>query len=428
MKRALVLSGGGARGAYQVGVWRALRELEIDIHIVTGTSVGCLNAMLIVQQEYQLAKEMWESLTYQKVISGATDQRQDAVRAILRSGGADAFALKQTLESVYDPEKFYASPIDFGLVTVEYPSFRPVILTKDEIEPERLCDYLMASAACFPAFQAWEVEGKRYVDGGYYDNMPLQLAERLGAEEIIAVDLQNFGRVLPSKNPKIPVTLIRHPHCGELGSILEFETQRAKQNLRIGYLDAMKAFEQLEGERFSFYRGERKRLLEPLAASYSALFRELFLKKSQADTTYYYMLVRLSQVLGATRNGRKLNLPKILELSMEAAAGAYRLDPYTIYTAQSMETALSEASSGAGTLDCEIGKLLSGSTMSLKEKLAFVQKLDRAKLLNFLVLCFSEYFKGNFSYRRLIRLLLLFPRLSLGALYLLCRKDGTFLG
>ena len=53
MKRALVLSGGGARGAYQVGVWRALRELEIDIHIVTGTSVGCV--LLTENTERRLA-------------------------------------------------------------------------------------------------------------------------------------------------------------------------------------------------------------------------------------------------------------------------------------------------------------------------------------------------------------------------------------
>ena len=428
MKRALVLSGGGARGAYQVGVWRALRELEIKIDIVTGTSVGCLNAMLVVQQDYSLAKEMWERLTYQEVISGATDQRQDAIRAILKGGGADVFALKQTLESVYSPEKFYASPIDFGLVTVEYPSFRPVTLTKSEIEPERLCDYLMASAACFPAFKSWEIEGRRYVDGGYYDNMPLRLAEELGAEEIIAVDLQNFGRVLPLKNPEIPVTLIRHPHCGELGSILEFEPQRARQNLRIGYLDAMKAFGRLEGERFSFYRGERKRLMQPQAGAYERLFCELFLSRSQADTTYYYMLVRLNQVLGVARSDGRLVLSKALGLSMEAAAGSYRLDPYTVYTAQSMEAALSEASSGAGTLSQAVGRLLTGSTMSLKEKLAFVQKLDRAKILNFLTFCIGEYLKGNFSYRRLSRLMLLFPRLSLGALYLLCRKGGMFLG
>lgn len=40
LKRAVVLAGGGSRGAYQIGVWQALRELGIEYHIVTGTSVG----------------------------------------------------------------------------------------------------------------------------------------------------------------------------------------------------------------------------------------------------------------------------------------------------------------------------------------------------------------------------------------------------
>lgn len=49
MKRAIVLSGGGARGAYQIGVWKALRELNIKYDIITGTSVGALNGALMIQ-------------------------------------------------------------------------------------------------------------------------------------------------------------------------------------------------------------------------------------------------------------------------------------------------------------------------------------------------------------------------------------------
>lgn len=424
MKRAFVLSGGGARGAYQVGVWRALRELQIDIDIVTGTSVGCLNAMLVVQQDYELAKQMWENLTYPAVITGTTESRQDAIRAILRRGGADVFALKQTLESVYDPERFYSSPIDFGLVTVEYPSFRPVILTKKQIAPDQLCDYLMASAACFPAFQSWKIEGRRYVDGGYYDNMPLRLAEELGAEEIIAVDLQNFGKVQPLKNSEIPLTLIRHPHCGELGSILEFESKRAKQNLQIGYLDAMKAFHKLEGNRFLFYLGERRKLLEPIKTIYSRLFEDLVLAsgKGKMDTSYYYMLIRMNQVLAPGRKGGKLDLLFAVGLSMEAVAGALRLDPYTVYTANSMKEALMHAVSSAGTLDQKTGRMLAGGSIRFEKKLEGLPSLDRARVLNFLVDCMRRFYSGNFSRRKLTRLMLLFPRLSLGALYLLCQK------
>ncbi len=52
MKRAIVLSGGGAKGAYQMGVWKAIKKLGISYDIVTGTSVGALNAALMVQKDF----------------------------------------------------------------------------------------------------------------------------------------------------------------------------------------------------------------------------------------------------------------------------------------------------------------------------------------------------------------------------------------
>ena len=50
--RAVVLSGGGSKGAYEMGVWKALRKLHISYDIVTGTSVGALNAAFMVQKDY----------------------------------------------------------------------------------------------------------------------------------------------------------------------------------------------------------------------------------------------------------------------------------------------------------------------------------------------------------------------------------------
>ena len=51
-KTAVVLAGGGSRGAYQIGVWKALRELGIEYQLVTGTSVGALNGVLMVQGDF----------------------------------------------------------------------------------------------------------------------------------------------------------------------------------------------------------------------------------------------------------------------------------------------------------------------------------------------------------------------------------------
>ena len=68
MKRALVLSGGGGRGAYQIGVWKDLSELN-DFDIVAGTSVGSLNGALIVQDSYKLAESLWQNIDYDFVFN-----------------------------------------------------------------------------------------------------------------------------------------------------------------------------------------------------------------------------------------------------------------------------------------------------------------------------------------------------------------------
>ena len=52
-KLAIVLSGGGARGAYEMGVWKALKRMHVKYDIVTGTSIGSINGLLMVQKTYK---------------------------------------------------------------------------------------------------------------------------------------------------------------------------------------------------------------------------------------------------------------------------------------------------------------------------------------------------------------------------------------
>ena len=56
----LVLSGGGFKGAYQIGVWKALKELGVErFSAIAGTSVGALNAVLIANDDLESAEEVW---------------------------------------------------------------------------------------------------------------------------------------------------------------------------------------------------------------------------------------------------------------------------------------------------------------------------------------------------------------------------------
>ena len=193
--RALVLAGGGARGSYQVGVWRALTELGWRPGIITGTSVGSLNGAMFALDLYETARDMWLTIRSQDVME-LPEQNADLselhafLRDVVRQGGMDVSPLEEIVERVLDEDALRASPIRLGLVTVEQRGLKARELALDDIPHGKVKDYLLASAACFPALRAHIIDGVSYLDGGYRDNMPTALAQKMGADELVCVDLE----------------------------------------------------------------------------------------------------------------------------------------------------------------------------------------------------------------------------------------------
>ena len=66
LEYGLVLAGGGAKGIYQIGAWRALREMEIPINCVVGTSVGAMNGAMVACGQYEGAVALWENMSIEK--------------------------------------------------------------------------------------------------------------------------------------------------------------------------------------------------------------------------------------------------------------------------------------------------------------------------------------------------------------------------
>ena len=64
----IVLAGGGAKGGYEIGVWKALKELEIPMKAIAGTSVGALNGAIMVQGDYDAACDLWSNMQIQDVL------------------------------------------------------------------------------------------------------------------------------------------------------------------------------------------------------------------------------------------------------------------------------------------------------------------------------------------------------------------------
>ncbi len=250
-KYALVLSGGGARGGYEIGVWQALRELGIPIHIVTGSSVGALNGCLVAQDKFDEAVALWERIETHHVF----DVNEDGSGFGLNTGTT---GLAEIIKEYADEDAIRHSPIDYGLVMVELPDMRPHYLYADQIDEGMLHNCILASASFFPALEAVEIDGKKYIDGGYADVMPVQMAVERGADHVIAVFLDGLGfirkkRLKDAEKQTKSMKIIRS-HW-DLGDVLSFDTDNTKRIMRLGYLDALKAFEMIDGFKFSFQKG-----------------------------------------------------------------------------------------------------------------------------------------------------------------------------
>ena len=257
--RAVVLSGGGSKGSYEIGVWKALRKMHIKYDIVTGTSIGALNGALMTQNTYFKALYIWNKLSLQYLFEQEpkNDTKIDILKLygdnFIKNGGMDIKKIETIIEKCVNKKKFYNSKINYGLVTYNFSTKNPLVISKKDIEEDKLIDYLMASATCYPAFQMKNINGEKYIDGGFYDNLPVNLAIELGATEAIIVDLRAPGlKRIPKESLK--ATYIKPKN--KISFFLDFNKEQAKTNMNFGYNDTMKAFKKLDGDYFTFRKNE----------------------------------------------------------------------------------------------------------------------------------------------------------------------------
>ena len=140
-------------------------------------------------------------------------------------GGMDVVLVEKLISKCIDSDSFYSSNIDYGLVTVNLSGKKAVQLRKSKIPKDKLVDYLMASASCYPAFQKKDIDGKKFIDGGMFDNLPINLAIEMGADEVIAVDLKAPG-VKQRVKKKVPTITIKPNN--KLTNFLNFNKEGSK--------------------------------------------------------------------------------------------------------------------------------------------------------------------------------------------------------
>ena len=392
-KRALVLGGGGARGAYEIGVWQALREIGWQFDIVTGTSVGAINGAIFATGDFEVAEEVWQTLDTGMVFSVDVDETLDLkaktslifrslARDMIKSGGGDGKRLRALLERYIDEQKVRSSPVEYGLATVDMKSLKLTELTKDEIPEGKLIDYIMASASIFPAIKPQKIDSTTYLDGGILEQMPMDLAIKCGAQDIIAVEICGEGMLHKKPPEDVGVRLVKSRW--DLGSIIVFDKNVVKRNIRLGYLDGLKLFATYDGLYYSFVKGSLNELFKLRRGKYNVLcdicavspstLYEGFMEKNA-----YTSLRKTVKARGYS----SMKYDTVMLCAAELCGQIFGLDPTLIYTSESFVERLEEKVIG---YSVEIRKILkkhreNPTPETIKQSLSILSKEIRTVVI-----------------------------------------------
>lgn len=256
----LVLSGGGGKGSYQIGVLKALREYgwEERISAISGTSVGALNTGLFLQRDLELAEEIWLSISPSQILLLQADHliHQLILSGIIRStpplvlywarrlAQHGVFSREGMLDILYNQLDLslisearipaYATCFDLFSSGAEYFSLnrRP---------PEEIASILLASSAIPLLFGTVEIDGREYVDGGLRDNVPIQPLYRIGCDVIIVLYLDRSQEIPRDLYPNCTLLPIvpQKDQGGILSGTLDFNPEAVKRRIAQGYEDTI---------------------------------------------------------------------------------------------------------------------------------------------------------------------------------------------
>lgn len=346
-KKALVFGGGGARGAFEVGVWKALNEMGYQPDIVVGTSVGALNGALYLKGDVDAAERLWKELEttdildYEKEMSFDTFQTYqkstlqfffDAVR----EGGISTEPLYRLVSDYLEEEdSLRKRGIEFGLTVTNDQAGEVEAFYLEDIPEGMLSEYLVASASLYPALEKTIIEDVPYIDGGYKNNIPVNLALDKGADELIVVDILGIDYFRSFSIPEgVEAVLIESNW--PLGDLLYFHEKRTEFNILLGYLQTMKAFDYYRGHWYTFvengmeeetncfYRFLKKLMKGDIFPQLNSLF--------SSEENQLHWLKTLKKEWNKRIRGRELPIA-LLELT----AKTLLLTPAQVYVVQEMK-------------------------------------------------------------------------------------------
>ncbi len=263
MKLGLCLSGGGARGAYQIGACTALKEAGIleHVEVISGTSIGAANAALIATNPIEKAKEIWfnipdlsESKT-ESILKRIIKERSK----LAKNGIYELNELKNTLKDNVDfnilkQKRVFvtlsaAGEASQGVSAIIKASFRHYIKHDTHVvyiplwkqKKDIVYDQIIASCSIPVIFPPTYIDGKQYFDGGIYDNVPVRPLVEAGCDTIIVLHLDKLPYFYKMRYKDVVFHSIMSRHL--LGRHLKFTSELSEIRFNYGYEDMKKYLE-----------------------------------------------------------------------------------------------------------------------------------------------------------------------------------------
>ena len=257
---ALTLAGGGGKGAYEIGVWQALREigLEKNLIAVSGSSSGALNAALISLNEFDKAKTIWSSIMPKQFLDINYDTiigpLNTLVKRTLTAGLCSRDGLIDIIDKYLNLEQLagaripaYVSISRYSSDCIDCLSEKPQVeyISLSEVSPDDARQFLLASSAMPYIYPPEIIHGNVYRDGGLADNVPIYPMTSVGADNLIVVKLEPDDKVDTSLYSKFKevVEIIPSREIGDLfDGTLEFTSCNVMFRMLLGYYDTLRTF------------------------------------------------------------------------------------------------------------------------------------------------------------------------------------------
>lgn len=284
MKIGLVLAGGGGKGAYELGVWKALDELKLTkyITVFSGTSIGAFNSVLFAMNDMKKADELWEEVTMDKLVP--ISKSELIKRGIgLYIGGKNLQLAKKFLNyklehgaiandgAIEVVEKY----LDFNKIKennkicyaacTKLSDFSAKYFKINDFDEETGKKIVLASASLPLIYDCTEVLGEKYIDGGIADNIPIQPVYGENCNIIIVVLLSKEAQVDRTlyQNSKLIVISPENLDENTITGTLNLNTDAKRIRIIEGYNDTINKLEPIK-ELFEYISKEEEERKNPI--------------------------------------------------------------------------------------------------------------------------------------------------------------------